>query len=177
MNESLALAAAVSLPLAGWLVSYLWNKYGKEPIMDKLLTDKDFLKELAEILEEEGGIDEFMKKYKPRMKQGDEYDPGIMWMSGGYNGVRWITHIAGNNVHQIIDKILDSQSVKDWAKKNKIKNLKSLGNGLYFILTSSNFKNTYAKILAASAEKEAKKMKKENKSIGTISLKSLLPKQ
>jgi hypothetical protein len=181
MNESLALAAAVFLPLAGYLIAYLNKKFRKDTEYDDLLSDKDFLKELAEILEEEGGIDEFMKKYKPKMKVGDDYDAGIMWMSGGYNSVRWVTNIAGNNVHKVIDKLLDTQVVKDWAKTHNKKNLKVLGNTLYYILVDSKFKKIYGEMLADSAKKQAKEIEKqkmkENKLSDTISLKSLLPKQ
>ena len=178
IKESLALA--VFLPLAGYLVAYLAKKFRKDSPIDDLLSDKDFLKELADILEEEGGIDEFMKKYKPKMKPGEDYEAQTMWWSGGYNGIRWITHVAGNNVHKVIDKLLDTKVVKDWAKKYKKSDLKPLGNALYYILTSAKFRNIYADMLADSAKKQAKEMEKqkmkENKSTDVISLKNLLPK-
>jgi hypothetical protein len=182
IKESLALA--VFLPLAGYLVAYLAKKFRGESVYDILLTDKDFLKELADILEEEGGIDEFMKKYKPKLKPGEDYEGGVMWWYGGYNGVKWVTRVAGNNVHKVIDKLLDTKVVKDWAKKYKKSDLKPLGNALYFILTGSEFRNTYAEMLAVSAKKQAKEIEKqiekgkikESKSSVTISLKNLLPK-
>jgi hypothetical protein len=159
IKEGLDLGLAVFLPLAGYLISYLVKKFRGDTITDDLLSDKDFLKELAKILEEEGGIDEFMKKYKPKLKVGDDYDAGMMWMSGGYNGVRWVTHVAGNNVHKVIDKLLDTNVVKDWAKKHKqsTRDLKGLGNALYYLLVDEKFKSIYARMLADSAKKQLKK--------------------
>jgi hypothetical protein len=167
------LLAGAFTPAAIWIANGLRKTIkkwftgigGNDDIFELMFKDKEFIKELTRIIEEEGGIYDFLDK-----------------------GKLFIQNVANKNIPVIIDKILSSSSFKKYITKYKLekKDIQSFGDGLYFILTNPDFKRNYSQMLqdvgedithATRAMNDREKRKFFNLDDGKISLKSLLPKQ
>jgi|LauGreDrversion4_2_1035121.scaffolds.fasta_scaffold49630_4 hypothetical protein len=191
------IAGTTVLPLAAYVVwrtiDYLGDKLGikANPFKD-LLKNKQFVKELAEIIEDEGGIYDFLDKVKPKMKPGRDYDAQVLWNLGGINSTTFINNVAGKNAPRIVNRIMDTPIVKSFfrpgGKKTKVgsDSKADFENGLYYVITDPQFRRVYTKMLKDAGEDitlatrdmtDREKQKFFNLDDGKISLKSLLPKQ
>ena len=187
------LLAGAFTPAAIWIANGLRKTIkkwftgigGNDDIFELMFKDKEFIKELTRIIEEEGGIYDFLDKVKPKIT---DWDASTMWQMGGYKGKLFIQNVANKNIPVIIDKILSSSSFKKYITKYKLekKDIQSFGDGLYFILTNPDFKRNYSQMLqdvgedithATRAMNDREKRKFFNLDDGKISLKYLLPKQ
>ena len=197
ISIDLVLTVGVILPAALWLANQLrksttkWWTGEDENSMDFLFKDKEFIKDLTKVIEDEGGIYDFLDKVKPKLypstkQRIGDYDPDTMWILGGYKGIGFIQNVANKNIPVIIDKILASKSFKKYADKYKYskREIDSFGNGLYFVLTDPSFKKNYAKMLKDVGEDvshatremtDKEKRKFFNLDDDKISLKSLIP--
>lgn len=185
-------------------VKWIINKIPKKPIVrdkayyddpnpnndkiyDMILHDRNFLIDLKKIIEEEGGIYDFVDSIKPRMIPGEDFDVDLMPTMGGYKGREWIKYVSGNRTHIIIDKIIDSPTVQKYIKKYKLTDdwKRVFGDTFYFVLSSSDFKKRYIELLKSVGEDysdivrdmtDAEKKRFFNIKDNIISLKKLLPK-
>lgn len=191
------IAGTTILPLAAYVVwntiDYLRDKLGLKanPFKD-LLKNKQFIKALAEIIEDEGGIHDFLDKVKPKLIPGRQYDAQVLWNLGGINSTTFINNVAGKNAPRIVNRIMDTPIVKSFFRADGMKtkvgsyHKKAFENGLYFVITDPEFRRVYTKMLKDAGEDitlatrdmtDKEKRKFFNLDDGKISLKSLLPKQ
>lgn len=178
LNESIELLIAGTA--ATWIGLWINKIYQENRFKNQVINTKQFLKELTDALEEYGGVDEFIKKFKPRLRAEKDYDPEIIIAAGGYKSARWIA-TQGVDYSKIIDKLLDGKSVTQFANKYYKSDVegfkKKIGNLFYYMFESEKFKDEYTKIVKKVAEKEAEEIRKKNKfKKESIKLKALLPK-
>lgn len=162
-SSNLIILLVTVIPVAVFLVwrtlDYLGDKLGikANPFKD-LLKNKQFVKELAEIIEDEGGIYDFLDKVKPKMKPGRDYDAQVLWNLGGINSTTFINNVAGKNAPRIVNRIMDTPIVKSFfradGKKSKYggRIKADFENGLYFVITDPNFRRVYTKMLKDAGE-------------------------
>jgi len=162
-DSQFIIAATAVLPLAAWVVyrtiDWLGDKLGikANPFKD-LLKNKQFAKELSLIIEDEGGIYDFLDKVKPKLIPGRQYDAQVLWNLGGIYSYTFINNVAGKDAPRIVKIIMNSQIVKSYfradGKKTKVggDSKADFENGLYFVITDPNFRRVYAKMLKDAGE-------------------------
>jgi hypothetical protein len=142
-----------------WVLLWINKIFQENRFNNEVINTKQFLKELTDALEEYGGVDEFIKKFKPRLRAEKQYDPEIILAAGGYKSARWIAHV-GVDYSKIIDKLLDGKAVTQFANKYYKSDVegfkKKIGNVFFFMFQSEKFKDEYAKIIKKIAENEKK---------------------
>ena len=127
-DSQFIIAATAVLPLAAWVVyrtiDWLGDKLGikANPFKD-LLKNKQFAKELSLIIEDEGGIYDFLDKVKPKMKPGRDYDAQVLWNLGGIYSNTFINNVAGKDAPRIVKIIMNSQIVKSYFRADGKKKL------------------------------------------------------
>lgn len=150
------MVSMVALPTVIYLISQI--KKGAKKLMgiedenrfDKLLKDKEFVKDLTKIIQDEGGIYEFLDKIVPLVANGD-WDANNFW---SYKSISFAQNVAGKNIPRIIKEILNTPSFKKFAQKEKLSksDIEGFGNGWYFVLTNPNFRKRYAEMLKNAGE-------------------------
>ena len=141
------------------------------------LKSQSFIKDFAKIIQDEGGIDEFVKKtkYSPdTWTAGDQVTPAVIWY--GYKEFEKDENGGldlNKNAVRIVDKLLKTPSFKSLAKKDKLtdKEISTVGNALFLTITDDEFKKVGDTFIKASLQKNANKLE------SSISLKKLIPKQ
>ena len=166
MSEStsnLIILLVTVVPVAVFIVwrtiDYLGDKLGikANPFKD-LLKNKQFAKELSLIIEDEGGIYDFLDKVKPKLIPGRQYDAQVLWNLGGIYSYTFINNVAGKDAPRIVKIIMNSQIVKSYfradGKKTKVGSYhkKAFENGLYFVITDPEFRRVYTKMLKDAGE-------------------------
>ena len=147
-----------------------------ETFLDKSLKNQSFIKDFTKIIQDEGGIDEFVKKTKyssDTWTAGDQVTPAVIWY--GYKEFEKDENGGldlNKNAVRIVDKIIKTPSFKSLAKKDKLTNdeISTVGNALFLTITDDEFKKVGDHYIKKSLEKNANKLE------SSISLKKLIPK-
>ena len=145
--------------------------------LDNILINKSFILDFSKIIQDEGGIDEFIKKTKYDDDHYDRLDkvtPAVIWY--GYKEFEKDKNVGLNlnkKAVRIVDKLVRLNSFKSLTKKYKLddEEIQYISNSLFLIIVSRDFKSVGEKFMKTALEKNANKL--EN----SISLKKLLPKQ
>lgn len=143
--------------------------------LDNLVKNRAFLTDFSKIIQDEGGIDEFVKKTKystDTWSSGDTVTPAVIWY--GYKEFEKDENVGldlNKNAVKIVDKLLKLNSFKSLANKYKLTNreIETVGNSLFLGITDDEFKKTGEKYMKAALQKNSNKL--EN----SISLKKLIP--
>jgi hypothetical protein len=143
--------------------------------LDNLLKNKAFILDFSKIIQDEGGIDEFIKKtkYDDDVWDGaDNVTPAVIWY--GYQEFSKDKNYGLNlNKHavKIVDKLVKLNSFKSLTQKYKLddREIQYISNSLFLTITDPDFKKVGEKFMKTALEKNANKL--EN----SISLKKLLP--
>jgi len=143
--------------------------------IDKLYKNKSFIVDFVKIIQNEGGIDDFVKKTKysaDTWSSGDTVTPAVVWY--GYKEFEKDENIGldlNKNAVRVVDKLLKTNSFKSLAQKDKLsdKEIQTVGNALFLTITNDEFKKVGEKYIKASLQKNSNKL--EN----SISLKKLIP--
>lgn len=142
-----------------WVLLWINKIFQENRFNNEVINTKQFLKELTDVLDEYGGVNEFIKTFKPKLRAEKNYDPEIIISAGGYKSAKWIA-IQGVDYSNIIDKLLNGKAVTQVANKYYQKDVegfkKKIGNLFYFMFASEKFKDEYAKIVKRVAENEKK---------------------
>lgn len=127
---------------------YLNKLLGKKPTLsqlDRLLIDKNFVSDLRDIIEEEGGIYLFMDKMRPLIHHED-WDHDTFWSVRSFT----FKNVAGIHARPIIERLINTSGFNDFLKKEKIKNteIEAFSNGLWMVLSQRSFRHIYLRILS-----------------------------
>lgn len=143
--------------------------------LDKLLKNRAFIVDFSKVIQDEGGIDEFIKKTKYSSdiwSSGDTVTPAVVWY--GYKEFEKDENVGldlNKNAVRIVDKLIKSNSFKSLAKKDKLtdKEISTVGNALFLTVTDDEFKKVGERYMKMALQKNANKL--EN----SMSLKKLIP--
>ena len=92
--------------------------------IDKLYKNKSFIVDFVKIIQNEGGIDDFVKKTKysaDTWSSGDTVTPAVVWY--GYKEFEKDENIGldlNKNAVRVVDKLLKTNSFKSLAQKDKL---------------------------------------------------------
>lgn len=144
-----------------------WPSEKSQKVANVLSNDKAFVKDMAKIISDEGGVDEFVKKTKVK----GEIDPYSI-MTTGYQSWKKENNKIPSNAVDIVEKILKTPSFKQVVKKHDLdkNDIQTLGNGFLIGISSPDFKSTAQKMVDDTIKK-AKVRESSTK------LKNLMPKQ
>lgn len=158
----------ITICISIWIINKLIKKknvvrdkaYWDDPnpnndkIFDMILHDKEFLIDLRNIVEDEGGIYDFIDNIKPKMKPGDDYDPDTIDSAGGYKGSMWKANVSGKRTHIIIDKMIAAPTVQKYIVKYKLSKgwERVFGDTMYFVLSDYGFKKRMIDLFKEAGE-------------------------
>lgn len=182
--------ANILYPLAVWVGLKVYNSYRYSEnfytdgakILKKYLTDKDFVKDLIDVIKEEGGINDFIQKTKKLVPDKDVDDYLYTYFKGGIKNPEMQRLVTGKTAPAIVDKVLAKPTFQRYVKTYKMKPawIKDAGEGIYDVISSSDFRDKFRKMLKQAGQDASladnKIVSKNINSETKISLKKLLPK-
>lgn len=125
-----------------------------QELFDFILKDVNFIKELSQLIEAEGGIYLFLKKNKPKMNCYDVQGYNYVW-DKGYKDAYFLENYSSPSTPRIIDKIIEFNVCKEYLSKYDMSDyyvdLKlELACNIYILITNDNFFENYAKMLVSA---------------------------
>ena len=130
-----------------------------ETFLSTTLKSQSFIKDFAKIIQDEGGIDEFVKKTKysaDTWTAGDQVTPAVIWY--GYKAFEKDENGGldlNKNAVRIVDKLLKTSSFKSLAKKDKLtdREISTVGNYLFLTIVDDEFKKVGDTFIKTSLQK------------------------
>jgi hypothetical protein len=111
---------------------------------DRLLIDKNFVSDLRDIIEEEGGVYKFMDKMRPLIHH-ENWDHDNFWSVRSFT----FKNVAGVHARPIIEKIIKTKGFTSFLENQRIKyaEIEIFSNSLWVILSQSSFRKIYLRML------------------------------
>jgi hypothetical protein len=125
-----------------------------QELFDFILKDVNFIKELSQLIEAEGGIYLFLKKIKPKMNcyngQGENY----VW-DKGYKDAYFLENYSSASTPRIIDKIIEFDVCKKYFSKYDMSDYyldlnAEFACNIFILITDDIFFENYANMLASA---------------------------
>jgi hypothetical protein len=125
-----------------------------QELFDFILKDVNFIKELSQLIEAEGGIYLFLKKIKPKMNCYDGQGYNYVW-DKGYKDAYFLENYSSSSTPRIIDKIIEFNVCKEYFLKYDMSDyyvdLKlELACNIFIFITDDSFFENYANMLASA---------------------------
>lgn len=125
-----------------------------QELFDFIIKDANFIKELSQLIESEGGIYLFIKKVKPKKDCFDGSGFNYVW-DKGYKDEYFIQHYSFPSTPRIIDKIIDFNICKEYFSKYAMLDYNidlkhELAGNIFILITDDSFFEKYPKMLASA---------------------------
>jgi hypothetical protein len=125
-----------------------------QELFDFILKDANFVKELSQLIEAEGGIYLFIKKVKPKKNCYDGSGFNYVW-DKGYKDEYFLQHYSSVSTPKIIDKIIDFNMCKEYFSKYDMSDFDidlkhELASNIFILITDDSFFENYPKMLASA---------------------------
>jgi len=125
-----------------------------QELFDFILKDVNFIKELSQLIEREGGIYLFIKKIKPKMNCYDGRGVHSVW-DKGYKDEYFLQNYSSASTPRIIDKIIEFNVCKEYFSKYDMSDYyldfkPELACNIFILITDDSFFENYAKMLASA---------------------------
>ncbi len=192
------LALAILVPFAVWVSKKLYDtiRYSSQfgtagnKVFKKYLQDRGFIKDLIDVIKDEGGIDDFIRKTRKLVPDKDVDGYLYMYYKGGIKNPELQKIVTGKTAPAIVDKLVAKPTFRKYVKSYKMKPEWEghAADALYDVISSENFRAEFKKMLKNAGEDVTIADKKTPKEMtpaekrkffnldGKISLKPLLPK-
>lgn len=141
---------------------YIFNKFydiikqekefksnGGNKVFKKYLEDKDFVKDLIDVIKEEGGIDNFIQKTRKLVPDKDVDGYLFMDFKGGITNPELQKLVTGKTSPIIIDKLLAKPTFRKYVQEYKMSQEweRHAADGVYIKISSENFRNDFKNML------------------------------
>jgi hypothetical protein len=125
-----------------------------QELFDFILKDVNFINELSQLIEAEGGIYLFLKKIKPKTNCYDGQGYNYVWVKG-YKDAYFLENYSSPSTPRIIDKIIEFNVCKEYFLKYDMSDyyvdLKlELACNIFIFITDDSFFENYANMLASA---------------------------
>ena len=125
-----------------------------QELFDFILKDANFVKELSQLIEVEGGIYLFCKKVKTKKDCYDAEGISYVW-NYGYKDEYFLQHYSSSTTPGIIDKIIEFNICKEYFSKYDMSDycldLKhELASNIFILITDNSFFQNYANMLTGA---------------------------
>jgi capsular polysaccharide biosynthesis protein len=183
LNESIGgiLVAMLVVGLSTWIFKKLEFRFGNDvglsdrviDSFDDIYKDKSLVNELANILKQEGDLDElFDKIYKEAGKNTWQVDKSPSWIAIDMTK----NYQFQPDAKRIANKLIKSAAYKNFSKKHNFDNADNIQMEklFYFIVTQKDFKNTAKSFIIKTVDKSIDLIKK-GKAPTALKLYDLIP--
>jgi hypothetical protein len=150
-----------------------------ENALKNIKTNKQFILDFANIINDEGGFDEFIDKTVAKMDLGQDYNTSTIF--NGYKSWADKNVQLGkgktNQAVKVVDKLLNTKSFKSIIKKYDLddREITYVGNVLYTQIISPNFRIEADKWILQSIKSKESQLKSQSKKESSTKLKDLIP--
>jgi hypothetical protein len=198
IKEDIYAAIAILIPFAAWVGKKIYDriKYTRdfsvddEKVFKNYLKDRGFVKDLIDVIKDEGGIDDFIQKTRKLVPDKDVDGYLYIYYKGGIKNPELQKIVTGKTAPVIVDKLLAKPTFRKYVRAYKMTPEweKDVADAVYDVISSENFRAEFKKMLKNAGEDVSIADKKPPKEMtpaekrkffsldGKISLKQLLPK-
>jgi hypothetical protein len=198
IKEDIYAAIAILIPFAAWVGKKIYDtlRFSKvfgvdgEKVFKKYLQDRGFIKDLIDVIKDEGGIDDFIRKTRKLVPDKDVDDYLYSYYKGGIKNPELQKIMTGKTAPVIVYKLVAKPTFRKYVRAYKLKPEweRAAADAIHDVISSENFRAEFKKMLKNAGEDVSLADKKPPKEMtpaekrkffnldGKISLKPLLPK-
>ena len=150
-----------------------------ENALKDIETNKQFILDFANIINDEGGFDEFIDKTVAKRDMGINANASTI-LNGYRSWADTNIHLGKGKTNQsviVVDKLLNTKSFKSIIKKYNLdeREIMYIGNILYMQIISPNFRKEADKWILQSIKSKESQLKSQSKKESSTKLKDLIP--
>lgn len=159
------LLAGIILVFLFWIIRKAYNSFrytnsfgvDADKVYKKYINDRSFLKDLIQVIKDEGGIDEFIRKTQKLVPDKDVDDYIYIYYKGGIKNPEFQKRVTGKTAPIIVYKLIAMPSFKKYFRAYRMKKAweKSVADAVHGIVSAENFREEFRKMLKNAGEDQS----------------------